>query len=112
MGTTVNFITYVCEQVRGTGVIRYQKMFGEYMVYVNEKPLLLVCDNTVFVKERDELTGTMTRAERGFPYEGAKEHYILDIDDGDFSREVVAILEPITPLPKPRKKKAKNMEKK
>ncbi|MGN0560765.1 MAG: hypothetical protein ACI4K8_06895 [Candidatus Fimenecus sp.] len=25
-------------------------MFGEYMVYVNDKPILMVCDNTVFVK--------------------------------------------------------------
>ncbi|HMM07179.1 MAG TPA: TfoX/Sxy family protein [Clostridiales bacterium] len=112
MGTTTDFIEYVCEQVRGTGVIRYRKMFGEYMVYVNEKPILLVCDNTVFVKERAEIADKLRNAERGFPYEGAKEHYILDIDDGSFSREVVAILEPITPLPKPRKKKAKSAEKK
>ena len=105
MATTTDFVAYVCEQIQGAGAIRYQKMFGEYMVYVNEKPLLLVCDNTVFVKEREELAGIMARAERGFPYEGAKEHYILDIDDSDFSREVVAVLEPITPFPKPRKKK-------
>lgn len=104
MGTTAAFIDYVCEQIRGTGVLRHQKMFGEYMVYVNEKPILLVCDNTVFIKERAELTEIMAGAERGFPYEGAKEHYILDIDDGDFSRKVVAILEPVTPLPKPRQK--------
>jgi DNA helicase-2/ATP-dependent DNA helicase PcrA len=37
------------------GAVRYKKMFGEYMVYVNEKPILLVCDNTVFVKILDRL---------------------------------------------------------
>ena len=40
------------------------------------------------------------------PYEGAKEHYILDIDDTDLARQVVAVLETVTPLPKPKKKKA------
>jgi hypothetical protein len=40
----------------------------------------------------------------GIPYAGAKEHYILDIDDADFSKEIIRILEPVTPLPKPKKK--------
>ena len=105
MATTVDFIEYVCEQVAGTGSVRYKKMFGEYMVYVNDKPVLLVCDNTVFVKQLDCLSGEMKNAEKGFPYNGAKEHYILDIENAEFSRKIVGILEPVTPLPKPRKKK-------
>jgi TfoX/Sxy family transcriptional regulator of competence genes len=87
------------------GEVRNKKMFGEYMVYVNDKPILLVCENTVFVKILPELAEKMSSAERGLPYEGAKEHYILDIDNTDFSSDVVSILEMITPLPKPRKKK-------
>lgn len=105
MATTVDFIEYVCEQIEGTGAVRYKKMFGEYMVYVNDKPILLVCDNTVFVKMLPCLDALMADAEKGYPYSGAKEHYILDIDNADLSREVVTVLEPVTPLPKPRKKK-------
>ena len=48
----------------------------------------------------------MDGAPCGVPYEGAKEHYILDIDDAPFARQVAALLETVTPLPKPRKKKA------
>ena len=33
-----------------------------------------------------------------------KEHYVLDIDNGKLSKDVVAILETVTPLPKLRKK--------
>lgn len=105
MATTLDYIEYVCEQVRGVGLIRYKKMFGEYMVYVNDKPVLLVCDNTVFVKILDCITDKMEKAEKGMPYQGAKEHYILDIEDADFSREIISILESVTPLPKPKKKK-------
>lgn len=108
MATTADFIEYVCEQIRGAGAIRYRKMFGEYMVYVNDKPILLVCDNIVYVKELECIANKMQDADRGFPYDGAKEHYILDIDDAEFSKEIVCILEPVTSLPKPKKKKAKS----
>ena len=32
-------------------------MFGEYMVYVNDKPVLLVCGNTVYAKKLPQLAG-------------------------------------------------------
>lgn len=107
MATTVDFIEYVCEQINGVGNIRYKKMFGEYMVYVNDKPVLLVCDNTVYVKKLDELKEMLNLADTGNPYDGAKEHYVLDIDNAQLSKEVVLILEEIIPIPKPRKKKIK-----
>lgn len=105
MATTVDFIEFVCEQISGTGAISYKKMFGEYMVYINSKPVLLVCDSTVFVKPLDCIADKMQSAEKGIPYSGAKEHYILDIDNAYFSREIVIILEANIPIPKPRKKK-------
>lgn len=44
------------------------------MVYLNEKPVLLVCDNTVFVKKLPVLDDLMRDALCGCPYEGAKEY--------------------------------------
>lgn len=105
MSTEKEYIEFVCEQIQDTGIIRYKKMFGEYMVYVNDKPVLLVCDDTVYVKKLDCLTALMQQADCGIPYKGAKEHYILDIDRADFCRQIVSLLEQVTPLPKPRKKK-------
>ncbi len=106
MATSVDYIEFVCEQIHGTGFVRYKKMFGEYMVYVNDKPVLLVCDNTVYVKIKGETTALMEDAERGVPYNGAKEHYILDIENRELAHDAVIALEKITPIPKPRKKKA------
>ena len=105
MATSSEFIQYVCEQIRGVGEIRYKKMFGEYMVYVNDKPVLLVCDDTVFVKMLDAVAEDMADAPKGIPYEGSKEHYILDIDDADLAVKVVEKLEKVVSIPKPRKKK-------
>lgn len=105
MATTLEYIEYVCEQIHGVGYIRYRQMFGEYMVCINDKPILLVCDNTVFVKKLDCIQEKMKNVSTGFPYDGAKEHYILDIDNKKLSHEVIHILEKITPLPKPKKSK-------
>lgn len=107
MATTEDYILFVCEQIKGIGDIRYRKMFGEYMVYINDKPLLLVCDNTVYVKKLDCILLKMENASVGVPYNGAKEHFILDIDNTDFSKEILSILEQTIPVPKPKKKKQK-----
>lgn len=105
MATSQEYIEFVCEQLAGIENVRYKKMFGEYMVYVNDKPVLLVCDNTVFVKKLPELEEVMSGAECGIPYDGTKEHYILDIENRDLTAKVVEILEQVTPVPKKRTKK-------
>lgn len=104
MASSPDFVNYVCEQLEGVGTIRSRKMFGEYMVYVNDKPVILVCDDTVFVKMLPCLETFLGKNPTGFPYEGTKAHYILDPDDGDTLRRTAALAEEATPLPKKRKK--------
>ena len=79
-------------------------MFGEYMVYLNDRPILTVFDNTVYVKKFAELADIMKDAQCGFPYDGAKECYILDIENGELAQRVIPVLGEIVPLPKPKKK--------
>lgn len=79
-------------------------MFGEYMVYVNSKPVIIVCDNTAFVKKLPCIEEMMKEAKTGYPYNGAKEHYLLDIDNSDFCKTIIKEVEKVTPIPKARKK--------
>ena len=79
-------------------------MFGEYMVYLNDRPILTVFDNTVYVKKFAELADIMKDVQCGFPYDGAKECYILDIENGELAQRVIPVLGEIVPLPKPKKK--------
>ena len=109
MATDNTFVMYVCESIAEIGLVTSRKMFGEYMVYVNGKPIFLVCDNTVYVKILDAVKDLLGDAERGRPYESAKEHYILDMDNTPFVREVAVILEQVTPLPKKKKKPEKKV---
>ncbi|MCM1368164.1 MAG: TfoX/Sxy family protein [Roseburia sp.] len=103
MATSVDYIEFICEQIHGDYAVRYKKMFGEYMVYLNDKPVLLVCDNTVYVKKIAELAELMQDAECGLPYAGAKEHYILDMENAELTGKVLDVLYKATPLPKKKK---------
>lgn len=107
MATTVDYIEFVMDSISEVPGMefRYKKMFGEYCVYANDKPILLVCDNTVYVKMLPCVEEIMSGARTNPPYEGAKPHYLLDIEDSKLTMAVVKILEQNTPLPKPRKKR-------
>lgn len=105
MATTTEYIEYVCERIKDIGEIRYKKMFGEFMIYVNDKPVIIVCNNVAFVKKLDCIKEMMKDAQIGYPYKGAKEHYVLDIDNSNFCKSIISEIEKVTPIPKPKKKK-------
>lgn len=104
MASNLEFVEFVCEQIAPCGCVRYRKMFGDYMVYVNDKPLLLLCDNVVYVKMLPVLSEMLSGNGIGTPYDGAKPHYILDADDSEQLQMAVNLLEPLTALPKRKKK--------
>jgi len=104
MASSADFTTYICEQLTGVGAVRSSKMFGEYMIYVNDKPVVMVCDDTVFMKILPCLEPVLGNNPIGCPYEGAREHYILDPDDGETLRRAAILAEEVIPVPKKRKK--------
>ena len=105
MASSIDFVEFVCSQLSELGNVRHRKMFGEYLVYVNEKPAVLVCDDIAYIKKLPEVADMMANAECGTPYDGAKEHYILDVDHREQLMRVVATLEKALPYPEKKKKK-------
>ena len=53
------------------------------MAFIDGKPVLPVCDNIVYVKMLDDVAKKMKNANAGYPYGGAKPHYILDIENSE-----------------------------
>ena len=104
MACTTEFIDFVCSQLQGAGDVRAKKMFGDWCIYIDEKPVVLACDNLCYVKMLPVIAEMMEGAERGFPYNGAKEHYILDVEHGERAIQVVRKLLPVIPYPKKKKK--------
>lgn len=107
MASTQDYVTYVMDSIQGIGRLRYKKMFGEYMIYVDDKPTLLICDDTVFIKKIDACEDAFFGCETGNPYEGAKLYYILDIDDKDKSKELISLVLPYLKIPKLKTKMSK-----
>lgn len=114
MATSESFKDFVLEALSGAlqgTQYRFsaKKMFGEYCIYVSDdstitpKPIFLLCDETLFVKEHNILQPLLESSPKGFPYPGAKEAYILDIDSPQILREVVLTLAPTLPNPKTKK---------
>jgi hypothetical protein len=64
-------------------------MLEEYMVYVNDKPILLVCDNTVYAKKLDCIKLFIKEEKCGFPYNRVKEHYLVDVEDAESFSNII-----------------------
>lgn len=111
MATSKEFIEFVQDQIMTAGDITSKKMFGEYIIYCNGRPVLLVCDDTVYVKQLPQTTEKFAvhnvTPDTDFPYRGAKEHYILDIENQDLAIDMLKLLAEILPIPKPKKPKVK-----
>ncbi len=107
MASSPDFVNYICEQLEGLGAVRSRKMFGEYMVYLNDRPVLIICDDRPMVKMLPNLTQLLEGRPTEPPYEGAKDHYLLDADDRETLREAARLAEEVTPLPKKKASKKK-----
>ncbi len=105
MACSQDYIDFVCSQLVGVGVIRTRRMFGDWCIYVDEKPVILACDEQCYVKKHEAIEDLMLDAQIGFPYDGAKEHYILDIEHSAQARLVVSRLIDVLPYPKKKKNK-------
>jgi TfoX/Sxy family transcriptional regulator of competence genes len=53
MASGIDSVNYVIDQIKDAGIITLKKMFGEYLIYANQKPVVLICDNTAYVKMLD-----------------------------------------------------------
>jgi TfoX/Sxy family transcriptional regulator of competence genes len=104
MATDIDFVNYIIDQINDIGIVMSRKMFGEYMVYVNQKPIILICNNTAYVKMLECVKQYFENGETDIPYKGAKEHYVLDIDNRETLIEIIKELEKVTPIPKNKKK--------
>ena len=90
---TSEYIDFVCSQLKGAGdIIMKKQMSDDWCIYINYKPIILAFDNLSYVRMTPAIDDMMTSAWTGYPYDGAKEHYVLDIEHRDKAMEVVHAL--------------------
>lgn len=102
MACTTGFIDFIYSKLKEVGEIRAKKIFGDWMIYIDEKPAVIACDNVCYIKMLPALAEIMKDAEVGVPYPGAKPHYILDIEHISNTLHVIRAILPLIPYPKKR----------
>src|SRR5947199_4578114 len=101
-------VDFIIEQIAEAGVIRSQKMFGEYALYFNEKVVAFVCDDQLFVKPTQAGRTFIETIDERPAYPGSKLYFYISGDlweDRQWLTELIAVTAEELPLPKPKKKK-------
>jgi DNA transformation protein len=110
MATQQATVDDLLDRLAGAGPVTAKKMFGEYCLYLRDKPVALVCDDTLYVKPTAAGRELMPDAAEGPPYPGAKPHLKFPPDewaDHEALCRLVQATFAALPKPKPRKKPAK-----
>jgi TfoX/Sxy family transcriptional regulator of competence genes len=86
-----------------------RKMFGEYALYLGDKTVAFVCDDTLFIKPTDGALALLPDAPRGPAYPGSKDYIIGSeaMDDPDLCMRVLRVVADDTPGKKPKAKRVK-----
>ena len=117
MASSLDFVEYVIDMLSRVNLrFRYRRMFGEYCIYANDKPIMFIIDNKVYVKQHPAINDMMQPFKQTTPIEDrpddiTKFWYIIDIENSDINLDdIVYELEKRLPMPIPKKKK--NLSKK
>ncbi|MGL5012238.1 MAG: TfoX/Sxy family protein [Paracoccaceae bacterium] len=105
MGTSAQTIAHLLD-VLPAGVTT-KKMFGEYALYLGDRVVAFVCDDTLFIKPTAGARALLPEAEMAPAYPGSKDYIVAGdaLDDGDLMGRVLRVVAEETPAPKPKKVK-------
>jgi DNA transformation protein and related proteins len=70
MATEQGTIDELLDRLRGAGRVTARKMFGEFCLYLDDKPVALVCDDILYVKPTAEGRVLAAGATEAPPYPG------------------------------------------
>jgi TfoX/Sxy family transcriptional regulator of competence genes len=108
MATDREFVTFVCEQLRGAGEISSRRMFGEAAIYLRDKVVGLVCDNQLFVKPTEAGRAKIGAPIESPPFPGATDWFLMaDLDDPEFLADLIRATAAALPEKKAKAKKPK-----
>lgn len=105
MATQPDTAAYILELLEGTGETRVRAMFGEYALYLDDKVLGFICDDTLFLKDTSGARALIDSPEAGPAYPGSKPYLIgaALLDDPEHLRAVARAIWQDLPMPKPKK---------
>ena len=83
MSTRPETLEFLLDQLGELPGLRTRRMFGEYCVYVDDKPVAFVCDDQLYVKPTPAGQALLPEPVWGKFYDKAKPHLLLTADRWD-----------------------------
>jgi TfoX/Sxy family transcriptional regulator of competence genes len=105
MSTRPETLAFLLDQIGALPNVRTRRMFGEYCVYLDDKPTAFVCDDRLFVKITEAGRSLLADPALGQPYPGAKPYFLLQPDEWENRDELCRLLAATAdalPAPKPK----------
>lgn len=108
MATSSQTVSFLLDQLSGLREATAKKMFGEYCLYLGEKPVGLICEGQLFVKPTNAGKSILKNPVEAPPYRGAKNHYLVAADLWENSEWLQSLIQGTAQeLPAKKPKKAK-----
>ena len=106
MSTRPETLAFLLDQLGDLPSLRTRRMFGEYCVYVGDKPVAFVCDDELFVKPTAEGRAYIGEPDEAPAYPGSKLYFRVSGDrweDRDWLAGLIDLTAAALPAPKPKK---------
>jgi hypothetical protein len=96
MPNNIDFVKYVMEKINFE-IKTFNEMNGQYMICINDKPVLFIWNNIVYLKKINEIEHFFENEKTIRMVFG--DCYIIDIDNCKYFNEIVKIIEDKTEVP-------------
>jgi TfoX/Sxy family transcriptional regulator of competence genes len=108
MASDPSQLEHVLDQLAPLPGLTHRRMFGEYAIYQFGKVVAFLCDNRLYLKPTEAGRAAIGAVTEGFPYPGAKPHFLVDALLDERERLIAAwrATSEALPLPKPKPVKA------
>lgn len=78
MATQKETVEFILDSLGDPKRFSARAMFGEYALYTDKKVVALICDDQLYVKILPASSALEAACEKGEPYPGAKQHYVVE----------------------------------
>jgi len=109
MSTSSDTMAFI-EDMLGELDWRTARMFGEYCIYIDTKPVAFVTDDTLCIKPSSADPALFERTTMGEAYPGSKLYHRVSgdqLEDREWLQQTLQATADALPLPIPKKPKAK-----
>ena len=102
MASSAEYLEYVLDLLCDVPQVTARKMMGEYLLYASGKLFGGIYDDRFLVKETEASRAVFST--RQLPYDGASPMLVVDVDEREVLRDVIAGMLVELPEPKRRRK--------